>query len=216
MLLSTFRNFTSSTWNLRPARWGITIHRRIEKHTSSEHCHLHSRRKPLFIAGQMFELQSSCIVLEIANVRSTIQMNQNDHDTDREEISNENSEDAGVSTLSSDIEEDNLDIQQEVLHLDQAHCKKLIQTTWVPLPKKWNRANTVIACTSLPNLQHPAGAMAPPLLKRQKLTINILRESGIVPAQALLLPKAGGDHSVPQPKAGGDHNVRQCQRLPWR
>jgi len=49
--------------------------------------------------------------------------------------------------------------------------------------------------------------MTPPLLKRQKSTINILHESDIVPAQALPLPKAGGDHSVPQPKAGGDHNV---------
>jgi len=54
--------------------------------------------------------------------------------------------------------------------------------------------------------------MAPPLLKRQKSTINILRESEIVPAQVLPLPKAGGDHSVPQPKAGGDHNVPQLQK----
>jgi hypothetical protein len=54
--------------------------------------------------------------------------------------------------------------------------------------------------------------VAPPLLKRQKSTVNILRESDIVPAQALPLPKAGGDHSVPQPKAGGDHNVPQHQK----
>jgi len=53
--------------------------------------------------------------------------------------------------------------------------------------------------------------MAPPLLKCQKSTINILRESDIVPALALPLPKAGGDHSVPQPKASGDHNVPQNQ-----
>jgi len=51
--------------------------------------------------------------------------------------------------------------------------------------------------------------MAPPSLKRQKSTINILCESDIVPAQVLPLPKAGGDHSVPQPKPGGDHNVPQ-------
>jgi len=53
--------------------------------------------------------------------------------------------------------------------------------------------------------------MAPPLLKRQKSTINILRKSDTVPAQVLPLSKAGGDHSVPQPKAGGDHNVPQHQ-----
>jgi hypothetical protein len=50
--------------------------------------------------------------------------------------------------------------------------------------------------------------MAPPLLKRQNSTINISRESDIV--QALPLPKAGGDHNMPQQKpGGGDHNVPQ-------
>jgi len=54
--------------------------------------------------------------------------------------------------------------------------------------------------------------MAPALLKCQKSTVNILREFEIIPAKALPLPKAGGDHSVPQPKAGGDHNVFQHQK----
>jgi len=53
--------------------------------------------------------------------------------------------------------------------------------------------------------------MAPPVLKRPKSTINIVHDSDILPAQALPLPKAGGDDSVPQPKAGGDHNVPQHQ-----
>jgi len=53
--------------------------------------------------------------------------------------------------------------------------------------------------------------MAPPLLKRQKSTINISRKSDIV--QALPLPKAGGDQNVPQQKpGGGDHNVPQHQK----
>ena len=56
ILLSTFPNFTSSSWNLWPARWGITIHRRIKKHTLREHLHVHSRRQPIIIANQMFEL----------------------------------------------------------------------------------------------------------------------------------------------------------------
>jgi len=47
------------------------------------------------------------------------------------------------------------------------------------------------------------------LLKRQKSTINTFLESDVVPAQALSLSKAGGDHNVPQPKASGDHNIAQ-------
>jgi len=49
------------------------------------------------------------------------------------------------------------------------------------------------------------------LLKRQKSTVNILHESDVVPAQALPLPKTGGDQIVPQQKASGDHNVPQYQ-----
>jgi len=113
---------------------------------------MHSRRQPLCIADQMFELQPWCIVLEIANVRAIIQMNQDDDNTDQEEISNDDSEDAGESTLSSDIEEDKLDNQHEIQHLEQACCDKIVQTTRVPLPKKRNPADTVIARTTLPNL----------------------------------------------------------------
>jgi hypothetical protein len=53
-------------------------------------------------------------------------MKQDDDDTDREEISDDESEVLGESTLSSDIEEDHLDNQQEVLHLDQARRDKII------------------------------------------------------------------------------------------
>jgi len=161
----------------------------------------------------MFELltQPSSIVMEIANVRAIILMTQDDNDTDRE-ISQNDSEDLGESTLSSDIEEDNLDSQQEVLHLDPVGHDKTIRTTRVPPLKEWSRADTVIARTSLPNLRHPAGALTPPLLKRQKSAINIVsRESDIV--QVLLLPKAGGDQNVPEQKpGGGDHNVPQHQK----
>jgi hypothetical protein len=145
----------------------------------------------------MFEhpTQPSSIVLEIANIRAILPMKQDDDDVERE-ISNDESEDLGESTLSSDIEEDDLDIRQEVLHLDQARRDKTIRTTRVPPPKKRSRADTVIARAPLPNLRHPAGAIAPPLLKRQKSAINISRESDVV--QALPLPKASGDHNVPQ------------------
>jgi hypothetical protein len=51
------------------------------------------------------------------------------------------------------------------------------------------------------------------LLKCQKSTIIIFCESDIVTTQALPLPKAGGDQSVPQPKASEAHNILQYQRV---
>jgi hypothetical protein len=116
----------------------------------------------------MFKLptQRSSIGLEIANVRAIIRKKQNDNNTDRE-ISENEREDPGESTLSSDIEEDDLGNQKEVLHLDQARRDKTIRTTRVPPPMKRSRADTVLARTSHQNLQHLAGAIAPPLLKRQ-------------------------------------------------
>jgi len=69
--------------------------------------------------------QLSSIVLEIANVRAIILMKQNPDDTDRE-ISNDQSEDPGESTLSSHIKEVDLDNWHQVLHLDQMHRDKAI------------------------------------------------------------------------------------------
>jgi hypothetical protein len=146
------------------------------------------------------------MVFEIANVWAIILMNQYDDDSDRE-ISNHKCEQPAESTFSSVIEEDDLDIWQEVQHLDQIHCDKTIRTTWVLLPMGRSRADTVIARTPLPNLQHPVAAIALTLLKREKSAINISCESDIV--QVLPLPNTSGDHNVPQPKAGGDHNVPQ-------
>jgi len=116
----------------------------------------------------MFELptQLSSIVLEIANGRALIQMNQDDDDTNQE-INNDESEDTGEFTLSSNIEEDDLDIRQVVPHSDQVRCDKTIRSTRVLLPKKWSRTDTVIAHTPLPNLRHPVAAIAPLLLKCQ-------------------------------------------------
>ena len=91
------------------------------------------------------------IALEIANVRAVILIKQDEDDTDCE-ISNDESEDPGESTLSSDIEEDDLDSQRKVLHLDQARRHEAIRSTRVPHPMKPSRADTVIVCTPLPNL----------------------------------------------------------------
>jgi len=75
----------------------------------------------------MFELstQPLSIVLEIGNVCAIILMKEDDDDTDWE-ISKKESEDCGESILSSDIEEDDLGNQQEVLHPDQARSHMTI------------------------------------------------------------------------------------------
>jgi len=170
--------------NMEPmaSQGGITIHRRIKKPTLKEHLHVHWRRQPIFIADQMFALptQRSSIVLEIANVCAIILTKEDDDDTDWA-ISENEREVPGESTLSSDIEEDHLGNQQEVLHLDQPCRDKSIRATRVPLPKKRSCADTDISYTSLRTLRHPAGALAPPMLKCQKSTINILHESDVVP-----------------------------------
>jgi hypothetical protein len=189
------------------------MQRKIMKHTLSEHLHMHFRRQPIVITDQIFELQHACIVLHIANIRVIIDQMQDDDNTDREELSDEDSDDAGDSIVSSDSDEDNLDNQQEVLHYDQARCDMVIQSTRLPLPKKCNGADSVSARSSLSNLRYPAGAMPLPLLKCQRSTINIFCESDILAAMALRLPKAGGDHSVLQQKAGEDHNISNTKRL---
>jgi hypothetical protein len=65
------------------------------------------------------------IVLEIANVRAII-LYKKDHDDTDQKISNVESEELGESSLSCDIEGNNLDHWQEVLHPDQTRCDKTI------------------------------------------------------------------------------------------
>jgi hypothetical protein len=105
-----------------------------------------------------------------------------------------------------------MDNQQNVLHQEYECGDKTIRTSRVPPTKKSSCAENVIARTSLPNLWHLAGAIAPLLLQRHKSTINILRKSDVVPTQALPPSKAGGDQNVPQLKAGGNHNIPQHQK----
>jgi hypothetical protein len=75
----------------------------------------------------MFELptERSSTVLEIGNFWAIILVKQDDNDTDGE-ISEFESEVLGESTLSSDIEEDDLNDQEDVLQLDQPHREKTI------------------------------------------------------------------------------------------
>jgi len=140
-------------------------------------------------------------------------MNQND-ETDQE-LGDDDHEDTRESTLSSNIEQDYFDHQQEVLHLGQAHREKSLRTTRVPPPKKRSHVDTVIARPPLPNSRNLPAAMAPPLLKCQKsYLLNRLSESDCTPsARALVLPnKSSSDHNIPQPKASSNQNVSQHQK----
>jgi len=100
-----------------------------------EHLYVDLEIQPIIMADRMFELPTlaSSIVLDIANVRAIILMKQDDDNTDWE-ISNDTTGDLGESILSSNIVEDNMDDQQEILHLDQVRHDKTKQTTRVSLP----------------------------------------------------------------------------------
>jgi hypothetical protein len=135
-------------------------------------------------------------------------MKQDDDDINRD-IRDLDNEDCRETSSSSDVEDHNLYNKQKIPHRDSACHYKIIHPTRVPLPMKQNCADTVIVRTSLPNLQHPAGAIPPPLPKREKSTINILPQSDIVPTQGLPLHQSGGNQIIPQQKGGGDHNVAQ-------
>jgi len=92
-------------------------------------------------------------------------------DVTEQEIDDDHSESTGESTLSFDIEDDDLDHQPEVLHLGQARRDKLLCTARVQLPMKRSRADTLLARPPLPNSRNLPAAMAPPLLKHQRSSL---------------------------------------------
>jgi hypothetical protein len=139
----------------------------------------------------------------------------NQVDATNQEIRDDHSEYARESTLSFDIEGDDLDHEPVVLHLGQARRDKAVHTTMLPLPKKQSHANTVIACPLLLNFRNLSAALAPPLLKGQKSSlIDKVSESGPPPSpRAPVLPvKSSGDHNIAHPKPCTDQNVPQHQK----
>jgi hypothetical protein len=69
----------------------------------------------------------------------------NQDDGTNQEVGYDDSKDTGESTLSSEIDEDDLDHRLEDLHLGQPCRDMSLHTTKLPLPKKWSHADTVIA-----------------------------------------------------------------------
>jgi hypothetical protein len=139
----------------------------------------------------------------------------NQDDKTDQKIGGVDSEDAGESTLSSNIEEYYLDHQQEVLHLGQARRDKSSGTTEVALAKELCRADAVRARPPLPNSRNIPAAITPPLLKCQKSSfLNNLSASDHAPStQALVIPnKSSGDQNSPQPKASRDQNVPKHEK----
>jgi len=210
----TFPNFLSSLPQMKPTPSQVRIH------YSQKNQEAHLKRALTFKKAANLHCPSNVCLGIICHqalccrwLMSPISWLEQDDDTDLE-IGDDESEDPGKSTLSSDIEEDNQDHQQEVLLQGQARRDMSLQSTSVPLPKKRSCANTVIARPPLPNSWNPAGAMAPPLLKRQKSTLlnKLSKSDGAPSTQALPLRKSSGDQNVPQPKASADQNVPQHQK----
>jgi len=141
-----------------------------------------------------------------------------DEDTDQsigDDESEGKREDTGDSTISSDIEEDDLDHQVQFPLFGQAHWDKSLRNTRVLLTKKLSCANTASARPLLPNSWTPLGSVAPPpLLKHQNSTfLNKSSDSDHAPsAQMLPQPKSSGDQNAPQPKASADQKVSQHQQ----
>ena len=136
-------------WNLHLARWGITIHKRIKKHTTREHWN--SSCQPIFIVHQMFAFQISFFVhcaLCYWWLPSLISLSKQDDDADQK-ISDKQCDDPRESTLFTDIEDDDLDHQQALRLWSQVHWNKSLQAEWVPLPTIRSCADTFIACQAV-------------------------------------------------------------------
>jgi len=193
----------------------------VRNHYSQRNQEVHLERALTFKKAANLDCPSN-VCLPNINLRasyygwliSLISSINQDEDSDQE-ISDDESEATGESTSLSDIEEDNLDHMQEVLSLGQALREKSLRTTWVPLPKMWSCADTVIARPLLPNSRNPPATMPPPLLKRQDSTLpNKFSESDCVPStRALVLHNnSRGDQIAPQPKASSVQMVPQQQK----
>jgi len=211
-LSPTFSNFRSSLQQMELTPSQVRNHyspKNLEAHqdgalafkkATNLHC-------PSNVCSPIFCLRASYCRWLISPISLMYQVDEAD-----QQISNDNSEDTGESTVSSDIEEDDSDHQQEVLHLVQVCWDKSLRTTRVPLPKTQSHADTVIAPPPLPNSRNLPAAMAPLLLKRQKSSLfNNLPESDSAPStRALVLPNKCSRHqNIPQPKASSDQNVPQ-------
>ena len=103
-------------------------------------------------------------MLEMADVDAINLFKQDDDNTDCE-ITDRTSEYTGVPNLDPDIKEDNLDNQQEVLHLGEVCHNQKLQTSRVWLPPNVTSADTVIGPSPLQDLGNPAGPVRPLLLQ---------------------------------------------------
>jgi len=163
----TFSNFRSSLQQMEPTP------SQVRNHYSQKNEQACLERAVVFKKATNLHCPSN-VCLPIICLRASycgrliypISLMYQDDETDQA-IGNDDSEDTRESTLSSNIEEDNLDHQQEVLHLGEARQDKSLCTTRVPLPKERSCANTVIARPPLPNSRNLPAAMTPPLLTCQ-------------------------------------------------
>jgi len=150
-LSPTFSNVRSSLQQMEP------MPSMVRNHYSQKNQEAHLERALAFkkaanlhcpsnVGLPIICLHASCC----GRLISPISLMYQDDETDQE-IGDDDSEHTRVSTLSSNIGEEDLDHQQEVLHLAQACRDKSLRTTKVPPPKKRSHADTVIALPLFPN-----------------------------------------------------------------
>jgi len=214
-LSPTFPNFLSSLQQMEPSP------SQVRNHASEENQEAHPERALVFKKASILHCQSNvcppviCLRASYCGwLISPISLINQEGDSNQE-IGDDETEDATESTLSSDIEEDDLEHRQEELWQGQACRDKSLRTTRVPLPMIRSHADNVIACPLLPNSRNPPATMAPQLLKCQTSTLlNKVSECDCAPsARALVLPhKSSGDQHAAQPKASSDQNIPQYQK----
>jgi len=213
-LSPTFLNSLSLLLRMKPMPSQVRNHysqKNQEAHLERAHAYkkaAHLRRQSNLCLAIIWHCALYCWWLV-----STIELLTQDDNTGQQ-IGDDQSEYPVKSTSLCYINEDDLDHQQEVLVLGQACRHKSWWTTCVPQREIQSRANTFIAQHLLPNFWNPVGAMAQPLLKRQKSTLlnKLSKFDHGSSTQALLLPKFSGDRNAPQLKDSPDQHVPQHQK----
>ena len=218
-LCATFSNFRSSLQQMDP------LPSQVRTHYSQKNQEAHLERALAFKKAANLPWPSNvchpiiCLcALYCGWLLSPISVLNQDDGTDQD-IGDDHSDVTRESTWSSDIEGDDVDHQQKVLHLCQACRDKSLRTTSVSLLKIQCYAYSVIAHPPLRNSRNLPVVMIPPLLQREKSSrLNKLSESDCAPSvRTQVLPnKSCGDQNAPWPKASSDYNVQQHQKATFK
>jgi len=151
MLSPTFPNFLSSSQQMEPTPSQVRNHYWQKKEEAHLERALAFKKAVNLHCTWSVSLRNICVrASDCLSRRSPIRLMKRDDET-HPAIGNDRCEGTGESTLSSDIKEDNLNLQQEVLLQGLARWDK----SWWPardqMPNKWSRADTISARHLLQN-----------------------------------------------------------------